>query len=273
MADYITSTTDLTKVANAIRTKGGTSSPLEYPDEFVTAIQDISGGGGGSPKKFAMRPDAELVQTYSADYLAVADRGLTLPSYSTSSQTIVASQTLSPTVPLDFTNYNYFVTMRGLTIPQYNTTTKQKGRCDYTATSYVYELVVLPANDAHTIDGTKSYSGRGTLVFSHNSIGRELYWTSATAVSLNSSATYGAYASGAQPSVSGGSTLTIKSPTCGIRGDTSFMTSGAWSTMTDIRYQWIIEVWKAPLTEVPGWEHTNAIRSIFADVRNGGDLT
>lgn len=44
MADYITNTTDLTKVANAIRTKGGTSSPLEYPDEFVTAIQDISGG-------------------------------------------------------------------------------------------------------------------------------------------------------------------------------------------------------------------------------------
>jgi hypothetical protein len=44
MADYITNTIDLTKVANAIRTKGGTSSPLEYPDEFVTAIEDISGG-------------------------------------------------------------------------------------------------------------------------------------------------------------------------------------------------------------------------------------
>lgn len=48
MADYLTNTTDLTKVANAIRTKGGTSSPLEYPDEFVTAIQDISGGGASN---------------------------------------------------------------------------------------------------------------------------------------------------------------------------------------------------------------------------------
>lgn len=44
MADYFTNTTDLTKVANAIRTKGGTTEPLTYPDEFVTAIEDISSG-------------------------------------------------------------------------------------------------------------------------------------------------------------------------------------------------------------------------------------
>lgn len=48
MADYLTNTTDLTKVANAIRTKGGITEPLTYPDEFVTAIEDISGGGGSS---------------------------------------------------------------------------------------------------------------------------------------------------------------------------------------------------------------------------------
>ena len=49
MAEYLTNTTDLTKVASAIREKGGTSAPLVYPDGFVTAIQDIeTGGGGGS---------------------------------------------------------------------------------------------------------------------------------------------------------------------------------------------------------------------------------
>ena len=49
MAEYLTNTTDLTKVASAIREKGGTSGPLVYPDGFVTAIQAIqTGGGGGS---------------------------------------------------------------------------------------------------------------------------------------------------------------------------------------------------------------------------------
>lgn len=37
---------DLTSVANAIRTKGGTSASLAFPTGFVSAINDISGGGG-----------------------------------------------------------------------------------------------------------------------------------------------------------------------------------------------------------------------------------
>ena len=42
--EYLTNTTDLTKVAAAIREKGGTSDPLVYPDGFVTAIQAIQTG-------------------------------------------------------------------------------------------------------------------------------------------------------------------------------------------------------------------------------------
>lgn len=44
MAEYLTNTADLTKVASAIREKGGTSDPLVYPDGFVTAIQAIQTG-------------------------------------------------------------------------------------------------------------------------------------------------------------------------------------------------------------------------------------
>ena len=36
--------TDLTSVANAIRTKGGTSAQLAFPSDFVTAIQAIPTG-------------------------------------------------------------------------------------------------------------------------------------------------------------------------------------------------------------------------------------
>ena len=49
MAEYLTNTTDLTKVASAIREKGGTSDLLVYPDGFVTAIQAIQTGGGTTP--------------------------------------------------------------------------------------------------------------------------------------------------------------------------------------------------------------------------------
>ena len=49
MADYLVTDTELTSVANAIRTKGGTSASLSFPTGFVSAIADIpSGGGGGS---------------------------------------------------------------------------------------------------------------------------------------------------------------------------------------------------------------------------------
>ena len=44
MAEYLTNTNDLTLVADAIRTKGGTTELLTYPEEFVTAIQAISIG-------------------------------------------------------------------------------------------------------------------------------------------------------------------------------------------------------------------------------------
>lgn len=48
MANYIVDGTELTSVANAIRTKGGTNSPLVFPNGFISAVNNISGGGGSS---------------------------------------------------------------------------------------------------------------------------------------------------------------------------------------------------------------------------------
>lgn len=50
MTDYLTTDTELTSVADAIRTKGGTSAQLVYPTGFVSAIEAIPTGGGGSTK-------------------------------------------------------------------------------------------------------------------------------------------------------------------------------------------------------------------------------
>lgn len=44
MTEYLTNDVDLRKVADAIRTKGGTSDALSYPDEYVSAINAITTG-------------------------------------------------------------------------------------------------------------------------------------------------------------------------------------------------------------------------------------
>lgn len=44
MADYKVTDAQLSSIANAIRTKGGTSDPLVFPSGFVSAIGDISAG-------------------------------------------------------------------------------------------------------------------------------------------------------------------------------------------------------------------------------------
>lgn len=48
MSNYLVDGADLTSVANAIRTKGGTSASLAFPSGFVSAIAAIPSGGGGS---------------------------------------------------------------------------------------------------------------------------------------------------------------------------------------------------------------------------------
>lgn len=62
LVEYITTGAELTSIADAIRTKGGTSSPLSYPEGFISAINDISGSGGGGGDAFA---DAIIMRTIS----------------------------------------------------------------------------------------------------------------------------------------------------------------------------------------------------------------
>ena len=54
---------DLTSVANAIRTKGGTSASLAFPADFVSAIGAIptGGGGGGVSGTFTPASDARSI--------------------------------------------------------------------------------------------------------------------------------------------------------------------------------------------------------------------
>ena len=65
MADYIVKDTELTGVANSIRTAGGTSSLLIFPNGFISAINNISGGEGSSDFSTA----EVTITNNSADYI------------------------------------------------------------------------------------------------------------------------------------------------------------------------------------------------------------
>ena len=82
MAEYLTNTTDLTKVASAIREKGGTSDPLVYPDGFVTAIGNIQTGGGttpGAPGDITFYDyDGTIITSWTLEELAIKTA---LPDY------------------------------------------------------------------------------------------------------------------------------------------------------------------------------------------------
>ena len=61
LSERLTTVADLTAVANAIRSKGGTTDPLVYPDGFVTAINSIqASSGGGDIKANELTPDCYL---------------------------------------------------------------------------------------------------------------------------------------------------------------------------------------------------------------------
>ena len=80
MAEYLTNTTDLTKVASAIREKGGTSDPLVYPSGFISAIQAIqTGTTPGAPGDITFYDyDGTIVTSWT---LAELETKTALPDY------------------------------------------------------------------------------------------------------------------------------------------------------------------------------------------------
>jgi len=112
MADYLTNDTDLTSVADAIRAKGGTSASLTYPTGFVSAIQAIPTGGGGTVNTCTMTIDADGVtcsnfsdHTPTGAYAVVAATGgdypwfffyATLPDPNDPSEMFAVSETSTP---------------------------------------------------------------------------------------------------------------------------------------------------------------------------------
>lgn len=61
--EYLVDGSDMTTVADAIREKGGTSEPLQFPDGMAAAVRNIKSGSA----------DLGAVDVYIADFTNSAD--------------------------------------------------------------------------------------------------------------------------------------------------------------------------------------------------------
>ena len=125
MAEYVTTDTELTSIANAIRVKGGTSDALAYPTEFIDAINAIETTPETQTKTVnpsessqTVEPDsgkllsAVTVTAISSNYIGSNITQLNATTYipSASTQTIAAgvylagAQTIEP-IPISVENH------------------------------------------------------------------------------------------------------------------------------------------------------------------------
>lgn len=135
MAELLTNTTDLTKVASAIREKGGTSDPLVYPDGFVTAIQAIQ---TGTELKIVVSVDSGATVTATKGSLSVSG--------------ISVNGTCTLTVP-EAGTWSVKATLNGQT-----SNTKSVTFTDRYAVAFSFVSAVLNNNDWATI---KEVSDKG----------------------------------------------------------------------------------------------------------------
>ena len=246
---------DLATVAAAIRTRGGTTDSLAFPSGFVTAVNAIP---DSSPTAiltpYTVRPDAELVKSYSYDKLMVTDEKINIPAYTTSSTTVKAAAALSPTITLTYADYYYYVAERFLTIPIYNISSKAKGREEYHFSSYLYEIADVAGSSYKALVDGKLYTSR-TVAAAGQSLIRQLYWSSGTALSMYTATSYGVAQVASAPSISSG-VMTLNAPSLAMRGSSTYFSSTYWNAMTDVRLQYVIEVYRSPKTStynLAGW--------------------
>lgn len=279
MGQVLVTESNLHDIANAIRGKNGLTETYT-PAEMATAISSIP-VTGVVLKRGILRPDAVLVRTWSYDKMMYADEGISPKAYTTTSTTVKASVELTPTETLDLATYNYYVAIRMATIPTYNIATKAKGRQEYSLNGAFYEITRTPANTMHAlVDTSKYYTNAANVVHSAGNLVREVYYSSGTAITYYTSAGYGYNQTVVAPTLSSATTtnsvLTMNSPTFITRGSTTYFVKTFMNAVTDVRYQYIIELWRAPKNNfnLDGWGLTQQWLKMCEDIQStGGTLT
>ena len=191
MAEYLINATDLTKVASAIREKGGTSAPLVYPGGFVSAIQAIQ---IGAPLQIIVTTSAGTTVTATKDsktvsgtadtngecILTVTEAGTWTVTAATASSTNTADVVVGTAnvdmIMIDpvFGNNSWAAIIKACQEKQVPETWKVGDSCNMTIDNKTYAIDIIGKNHDDYADG----SGKAPLTF-------QMHTTYATQYKMN----------------------------------------------------------------------------------------
>ena len=191
MAEYLINATDLTKIASAIKEKGGTSAPLVYPGGFVSAIQAIQ---TGAPLQIIVTTSAGATVTATKDsktvsgtadtngkcILTVTEAGTWTVTAATASSTNTADVVVG-TVNVDmimidpvFGNNSWAAIIKACQEKQVPDTWNVGNSCNMTINNKTYAIDIIGKNHDDYADG----SGKAPLTF-------QMHTTYATQYKMN----------------------------------------------------------------------------------------
>ena len=191
MAEYLINATDLTKVASAIREKGGTSAPLVYPTGFVSAIQAIQ---TGAPLQIIVTTSAGATVTATKDsktvsgtadtngkcILTVTEAGTWTVTAATASSTNTADVVVGTAnvdmIMIDpvFGNNSWAAIIKACQEKQVPDTWNVGNSCNMTINKKTYAIDIIGKNHDDYADG----SGKAPLTF-------QMHTTYATQYKMN----------------------------------------------------------------------------------------
>ena len=191
MAEYLINATALTKVASAIREKGGTSAPLVYPGGFVSAIQAIQ---TGAPLQIIVTTSAGATVTATKDSKTVSGTAdtsgncmLTVDETGTWTVTATAGSTTNTadvvvgTANVDlimidpvFRNNSWAAIIKACQEKQVPDTWNVGDSCNMTINNKTYAIDIIGKNHDDYADG----SGKAPLTF-------QMHTTYATQYKMN----------------------------------------------------------------------------------------
>lgn len=201
----------------------------------------VNGEGGGGAS-------GELIKTITFDKNMISDNLIqSLPGYSTSEQTLLNTSDIDTSLTLDPDTYDYYVLERALTIPAYSIDTVAEGREDASFASGLYQVCRIPKNTYKSIiNPSKSAPANNNSLVVAAEVTSVMGFNYNGSSSIDYSISYGLVTKTVSPTLHySTSVLTIKSPLYTVKGAGSFLNSTYYAAITDIRVQYVIEVYRA----------------------------
>ena len=247
MADYLVTDTELTSVANAIRTKGGTSANLLFPTEFISAINAI-------PRA----KNLEFVQTLYDNETALADTDFASWTPSTTAKAIIATANAG-TFVADMSTYEYLLKWETSFEAVLNSGATTKAQVIWEGADQ-YQILCKRPNSLANI---QSENFNGNVCFTYFTVPFMRYYNTSGMATYTHSISYGVYpalnASTFSSSTANSPTVTVKTPTINARCNNSYFATARARELDQANSK--VKV----VGKLYRFEKTGAIRDMYDD--------